>query len=120
MRSLEEVNAWIDSHEGEHQNLRERLEDELRSKWKSDLDAQSRYLEGKLKAQDGQLETILGETKKQTPILEKTAKEFRANRKARRDRKLKEELFRAWIKRAIAVGIAVGGVIEFLVRVKGH
>ena len=83
MRSLEEVCLWIEGHEAEHKNLRERLEDELRSKWKTDLDAQSRYLEGKLKEQDGQLSAIRGETETQTPLLRKIRKGQRASEKER-------------------------------------
>lgn len=101
MRTIEEVSAWIDSHEEEHQNLRLRLEDELRSKWKTDLNAQSLFLEGKLKAQDGQLETILDKTKEQTPLLKKIRKGQRASEKERALRVAREKADREVAAKAL-------------------
>jgi hypothetical protein len=74
---------YIEGHEAEHKNLQSRIEDQLRSKWKTDLKAQSDFLEGKLKAQDGQLATILDKTAEQTPLLRKIRKGQRASEKER-------------------------------------
>jgi hypothetical protein len=116
-KRVDELEHWKATHELEHKNLRDRLEQELRSKWSTDIKAMSGHVEGILKKQDGELATIRGETEKQTPLLEKTAKEFRANRRARHDRKVQEELYRTWMKRAVTAAIAIGAVLEFIARV---
>ncbi len=120
IETLEDVITWIGEHEKEHGTLRERLLRETSSKAATDLKAATVHLESRLTAQDTELKLLRGETEKQTPLLEKTAKEFRANRRARHDRKVQEELYRTWMKRAVAVAIALGGLIEFLIRVKGN
>lgn len=114
---LSKLERWRDGHEGEHQNLRLNLEQELRSKWTTDMKAMGSRTEEVLRKQDVELATIRDETKKQTPLLEKTSKEFRANRRARRDRKLQEDLYRLWMKRAVGVAIGIGAVLEFVARV---
>jgi chromosome segregation ATPase len=104
-----ELEHYRDNHEAEHQNLRDHLERELRSKWASDIKAMSVHYdkllgpEGELRAhlaaQDQSIEHIEEETKKQTPLLKKASKQLRMSAKERHDRKVEERQYRLWMKR---------------------